>query len=1420
MDRKKKGRRKKKPQEMEEKLEKPTTSREDNIADDLEETLLYNKEKSFSLKEEEEEEEEEKEEGRETDHSSGSEEKLSSSDKEEDISVDKEEIADREEEFETASQEDIIAPLVQMTKAEEALKVCTDILEDVIFDRERQKDLLEMTTVEFVSFISDIRFETPEFYYQVEIAKQLRVDEVRRFDTDYIKLDDEDYPDDYEEEQAEWKLLLGEFLQYEPQPIEQEEEEEEEEEEEGKKRPKEPSPEGSAQDIKKGKKKEKGKKLKKKGKEEKKKVEAGAEQEEIVKEGEEGEEAPSDVIKPEETKESELEKPKREMKELSEEEQCAAGTIPVSIAPETQSIINCVIGVHVTTENPWIQIKRDRLEYVIEAEEQILDFNSIKDEIKELKLEDIWVGYDCVSEIPNSFFICVTEQANLYTTKKLEMLGIERKKRVEQALVRSCREWESLGSEQEIEEWKIVDSRPLCQVEHEIIIQSLLVEPNFTDLNVEDVIHGYKNFLPYVSEDDEDVYVDEEEDKDEQDFSVQITRIRNETGTQACKDFTSSHAQTVLPFPQSKWSQYEDIFSVTELTETEEIDELKAFLKNKYLSLYDLMSYNSSFNLYEDDYPCLILEETDTQPMEQKIKKRFEEYTSFIDVLHCKNKFISSIAWHPSWSGIVACSYVDYIRCIHIQINKTLPDEIFRAVHGSNLVLIWSFVDSLKPKLILESSQEVHSLSFCPFNENILIGGCINGQVVVWDLTDKLRKVEEVINLTPSQQMYKEVLANLLSWMKNTRRLEYVSAAAMSSLQYSPTHCITSIEWLTPYHEISRMGRYGDLRDRELTSLQFLTSSEDGSVCVWDLQAPIPKQAGLSKSQRRKKRILPAALKAEVSQFRHLNNVLMPVFRINIIDPENDTIIPVSVLSSEMIELNYEFKDPKDLIKEHTYSERLLYNPVFQDPGNYPKQQFYAGTIEGHILRVSWEGSDTNTGEVINSELAKYPSWGQIHESPIIHISRSIFFNNVILTSSAKIFAVWRTDVNNVPLFWRRSKIGITSCDWSKSYPNIFSILHVDGSIEVWDLLIQSDKHIIVQSMSGSALTCHRYSKMDPLQNVIGIADHRGALRIFKDPVAEELVDLSYEIKEMDKLLNKEKERIESFKEWQNEWLLRNKQIIQAEQDAIQEELEREEKERQNKEKLELEEREKEEVLRKRLEKMQAQKIDVEKQAQEKWQEMQHKRYIKTILKQKQLDKHEMLIKVEPLNIMRALEKKKKDKLAEEIQQKDKISEDEKKISFAETLMKIKRNDLNAGTFMKEIEASLSSVVKDYKKTELQYLEEIKKNPYKYVFDWKELINEGRRSQNTVQECITVRSERENRYYKLKTERKLLNLNVEGQVKQIGKTVSTPSVDKSTSSIVQFGGVTESLIETPSVILESSTSLSHSKSGSVHFNNE
>jgi hypothetical protein len=150
----------------------------------------------------------------------------------------------------------------------------------------------------------------------------------------------------------------------------------------------------------------------------------------------------------------------------------------------------------------------------------------------------------------------------------------------------------------------------------------------------------------------------------------------------------------------------------------------------------------------------------------------------------------------------------------------------------------------------------------------------------------------------------------------------------------------------------------------------------------------------------------------------------------------------------------------------------------------------------------------------------KFKSCGDQHDGPISALSLSPFNKELILTVGGNVFGIWRDGIKvwnlvsffcaniyevhsgretynlqfiyctqivkpvlciapphtycflqDVPVLWRRSYVMLTSGSWSLFCPSMFYITRVDGAIEVWDFLVQSNKPVLVQSISGSALT-------------------------------------------------------------------------------------------------------------------------------------------------------------------------------------------------------------------------------------------------------------------------------------------------------------------------------------------------------------
>ena len=58
-----------------------------------------------------------------------------------------------------------------------------------------------------------------------------------------------------------------------------------------------------------------------------------------------------------------------------------------------------------------------------------------------------------------------------------------------------------------------------------------------------------------------------------------------------------------------------------------------------------------------------------------------------------------------------------------------------------SVILIWSFSDPIHPCLLLQAPTDVYSFQFCPSNPDIISAGCINGQIVLWDIAEYHEKL-------------------------------------------------------------------------------------------------------------------------------------------------------------------------------------------------------------------------------------------------------------------------------------------------------------------------------------------------------------------------------------------------------------------------------------------------------------------------------------------------------------------------------------------------------------------------------------------------------------------------------------------------------------------------------------------------------
>ena len=200
------------------------------------------------------------------------------------------------------------------------------------------------------------------------------------------------------------------------------------------------------------------------------------------------------------------------------------------------------------------------------------------------------------------------------------------------------------------------------------------------------------------------------------------------------------------------------------------------------------LQQNILTNIHRDDY--LLLGEEDAA-LEQGAHTVLQEYQSFTDLVNSKDRSISCIDWHPTLRGVVG------ISCSQRFAFDERVERGFSVRSKQSLVIIWSFHDPIHPQLILEAPEDVQCFRFNPTFPNIVVGGCLNGQIVLWDLTEHQDKLKSTRKADNDNQ-------NSSSEEGKERQVEtpVIKFSVVSSIEASHRASITDLQWLPQHFEV------------------------------------------------------------------------------------------------------------------------------------------------------------------------------------------------------------------------------------------------------------------------------------------------------------------------------------------------------------------------------------------------------------------------------------------------------------------------------------------------------------------------------------------------------------------------------------------------------------------------------------------
>lgn len=566
--------------------------------------------------------------------------------------------------------------------------------------------------------------------------------------------------------------------------------------------------------------------------------------------------------------------------------------------------------------------------------------------------------------------------------KRLE--AFERRK-LQREVVKYSRPYESMGSEQEIDNYVRKKRTNLVDVELQSVYPMRYSSANFTFRLSDDVRDGYSELLPSRNSTKNENVVRKMIDR-----SIQSGAMKK-----------TEEQQTDPTFPTNAWSQYiydldEEIERTRQAIKLAASDDQDKKPKNTEKesqansrrkkskgespmlsepkpdeslriskpveNLLETLDFNQ-IDMYRNDYPFIAKSEI------LKYRTPFiEEICCFVDIEKCIGRNVTSIDWHPQLSGICAVAYGYNLRA-KMMTDESDLDVVKRTILESNPVLIWSLDDQLYPKLELEAMREISCISFCPYDGNVVVGGCVSGRIIIWDLSSRLEKVETDEHFRPPEkQRIRSEIREFMKWRIDESN-KIVMPSAISQIDKSHDGAVTNIKWLATNYQCTTKGLLKTDRESTIEYRQFVTTSTDGNIFFWSLDwEPSGNEAAKLIKKPNYKVELPEELKEDSSPFKNIDSLFSYHFKV--------------VLSKPIISFTFnegEFKyEPLTKMKHDVFTR--ISHKVTRIKKTAFNPSMIIGFSTGETVMLYWDGNDFSQGAILDPKTMIVENFANLHD--------------------------------------------------------------------------------------------------------------------------------------------------------------------------------------------------------------------------------------------------------------------------------------------------------------------------------------------------------------------------------------------------------------------------------------------------------
>ncbi|CAH8454226.1 unnamed protein product [Schistosoma turkestanicum] len=762
---------------------------------------------------------------------------------------------------------------------------------------------------------------------------------------------------------------------------------------------------------------------------------------------------------------------------------------PIFLSKPTQQIFNIVTDEQITKESPIVLLNKSDILKDLQSRAAVSDFSVQKVAINNYPGSDILLIYDADYKFGQNFVIVLSEETKSLILNPVQQTSespLEHDGDVDDDTdddedklkedvtdlhssfkSKSEHGWTDLGSENEVREMNAYETRSkLCTIFQR-------PRKDFgSPLNLQDENATTKGFSECILS------------HEDQSFSIPIIEL--DKSTTNCEMTCDKGNNTIWKYPRNAFTQYAPrMFTSDELQQYyhENNDALRNISK-LYTILEQGLLENEMYNFLSTDYEDLSIGD---ENYDTRSDNTFKEFLSFTDLKYSKNKAITMIQWHPTIKSIIATSISE--RVIYDQ----RIDQASRILLQPTHIILWSISDPLKPQLLLNAPDDLTCFQFNPTTSNYIAGGCINGQVVLWDIEKHMEDLKNVkLRLKQNSQMPLFVFDE-----NELNRVSTSDYSALSNIESSHTSPIMDLKWIPDHLEINRLGYcFENLTQK---CVQLMTCGLNGEILLWDIR---PEKSPLAVNKTVDSIKPPMSVPVT---FLPLNLKWKPLLRVYLYinNPDNNHALVKFCIREMQRSRKLLTPSTKDSnIKNSDNSSKLL-------PLPNANTHIFAGTEDGDIVYADWvPQKDQDTGKM---QTPKPEFCISRHDGPISYLSRSPFNSSLILAIGGWIWTMWKEGVTSGPIIESgRANKPLTGGSWSPTRPSVFYTCRVDGSVEVWDLLDKTYEPTMIQSISANALTTLSIWDSTKRQ-FLATGDIQGVLQLFiiprrlKNPLPSEL---------------------------------------------------------------------------------------------------------------------------------------------------------------------------------------------------------------------------------------------------------------------------------------------------------------------------